>query len=422
MTRHRIILLSLILARTAPGLVAQEVQSVTLDEAMTLFAANNLELRIARDRAARADGLARQAEAFPNPTISVSHEPLGGDGRSYSESYFNLSQRIELPGRRDARSAAAERRRDAARALVRADSLRLGFEAKRAFLEAVLADEILVVTERVAGVFDEASESARERYEAGDLSLYELRRIEVEQGHYQTLRTTASLDQGRTQRALALVVDPEGDRHRLAAEPPSLAEPPTITDADIDALGVSLRPELAAAQAELESAAAAARLARADRLPDLTATGGYKRQSDDLRGAFLALSIPVPLFDRGGGAVTAAAADLRAEEERLALTRRQLENDLRRAADAYRGLATRTGLVGAGTVPEAADLLDIALVSYEAGEMELVELLDAAEALHRASTAEARLRVDLWIAYFDLERAMGGFGAATTIPAEEDEP
>ena len=422
MTRHLIILLGLALASAAPGLVAQEVRSVTLDEAMSLFAANNLELRIARQRAVQAEGIARQAGAFPNPTISVSHEPLRGDGSRYSESYFNLSQRVELPARREARSEAAERRRDVARALVRADSLRLAFEAKRVFLEAVLADEILAVTERVAGVFDEASESARQRYDAGDLSLYELRRMAVEQSHYQTLRTTASLDQGRTQRALALVVDPRGDRHRLAAEPPSPAEPPAITDADIDALGVSLRPELAAARAELEAASAAARLARAERFPDLTATGGYKRQSDDLRGAFLALSIPLPLFDRGGGAVTAADADLVTEEERLALTRRQLENDLRRTADAYRGFAARTGLVGPGTVPEAADLLDIALVSYEAGEMDLVELLDAAEALHRASTAEARLRIDLWIAYFDLERAMGGSGAATTIPAEEDEP
>jgi outer membrane protein TolC len=58
------------------------------------------------------------------------------------------------------------------------------------------------------------------------------------------------------------------------------------------------------------------------------------------------------------------------------------------------------------------------MVAYEEGEMELVALLDAAEATHAARTDRARLQADLWIAYFDLERALGGFPA----PGQEDQP
>ena len=61
------------------------------------------------------------------------------------------------------------------------------------------------------------------------------------------------------------------------------------------------------------------------------------------------------------------------------------------------------------------DLLDIALASYDEGEMELVELLDAADALHEARTAESRLRAALWTAYFDLDRALGGFEGAPSL-------
>ena len=39
--------------------------------------------------------------------------------------------------------------------------------------------------------------------------------------------------------------------------------------------------------------------------------------------------------------------------------------------------------------------------------MTLVELLDAAEALRDAHSAEAKLRSDLWIAYYDLELGYG---------------
>jgi outer membrane protein TolC len=48
--------------------------------------------------------------------------------------------------------------------------------------------------------------------------------------------------------------------------------------------------------------------------------------------------------------------------------------------------------------------------------MDLVQLLDAAEALWDARTAQARLKADLWTAYYDLERAVGGFD----IPADPE--
>jgi outer membrane protein TolC len=120
--------------------------------------------------------------------------------------------------------------------------------------------------------------------------------------------------------------------------------------------------------------------------------------------------------------VEAADAGRRAAEHRLDLTRRQVENDALRAQEAYGALAARATLLGdlgdAGGVP-ADDLLSIAVFAYDEGEMELLELLDAAEAMHAAATGRARLRTDLWIAYFDLERALGGFAAS---PAQEEQP
>jgi outer membrane protein TolC len=67
---------------------------------------------------------------------------------------------------------------------------------------------------------------------------------------------------------------------------------------------------------------------------------------------------------------------------------------------------------------EAADLLTIAQVAYEANEMDLIELLDAADALREAQTLETRLRTEFWTSYFDLERAVGGFDSS--MDHEED--
>lgn len=397
----------------------QRAQDSHVGVALRLFAENNLQLRIARSRALESSGLARQAGAFPNPSVSATYEPLSGDGRSYSESYLNLSQRLELPGERGARADAGRQAARSASLLLRADSLGLAFDVKRAFVEARLASERLEVVERVTEVFREAALAAEERYASGDISAYALRRMQVERARYETLYGDAQLELGERERALALLVVPDDQAARLAAALLPSDAPPAVDTALLAGSSPDGRPEVGAAAAEVEAADARARFARAARIPDVTATGGFKRQSDGLSGAFVGLSLPVPLFDRGGGAVQAADAGTRAAEERLALVRREVRNDARRAGDAYRTLLRRTELLSeAASVTAGGDLLQIASIAYEEGEMELIELLDAADAYQQALTAEARRGADLWIAYFDLERALGGFEAAAA-PMED---
>jgi outer membrane protein, heavy metal efflux system len=324
--RTKLLIAILVVVGWPVSLTAQQAPSeVGLDEALRLFAENNLRLRIARSRAAEASGLARQAGAFPNPTVSATHEPLSGDGRSYSESYLNLSQRFELPGERAARADAGRQGARAATLLVRADSLGLAFDVKRVFVEARLASERLEVFQRVAEVFREAVRSAEERYASGDISAYDLRRIQVERARYETLLGDAELELGDRERALALLVAPDDEEARLAAAPLPSVAPPAVPAGMLERPIAEGRPEVRAAAAEVEAADARARLSRTERIPDVTATGGFKRQSDGLTGLFLGLSLPVPLFDRGGGAVEAADAGTLAAEARLALVRREVD-------------------------------------------------------------------------------------------------
>ena len=397
---------------TTTGAAQEPTRRVSLEEALQLFGANNLELRLARSRRAEAAGLARQANAFPNPTAAVTHEPLSRNGQSYSETYLTLSQRFELPGERSARAAAANGVLGAAEARLRADSARLGFTVKRAFVEAAMSEERLAISERVVEVFRQGAQSAAVREAEGDISLYELRRLLVERTRYENLLADAGLAVSAARRALTLLLLPEAERADVAPSGPLGVLPPQPTLDGVLENAISRRQEVAAARAEVETALAGVRYARAERIPDITAVGGTKRQSDGFRGVFLGLSIPLPLFDRSAGAIETTEAQVQSAEERLALTSRQVENDLSRAIESYRSLRGRSELLGENLLEEDPDLLQIAQVAYDAGEMDLVQLLDAAEALWDARTARARLKADLWTAYYDLERAAGGFDSA----------
>ncbi|HUG42223.1 MAG TPA: TolC family protein [Longimicrobiales bacterium] len=400
---------------TAAPTVAQQPppRAITLEEALELFTANNLELRLARAEAAEATALAGQAAAYPNPSVMASHEPLSDGDRSYSETYFNLSQRLEWPGTRSARQDAAGRIAAAAAARLSADSARLAFEVKQAYTDAARAERVERVLTRVTEVFRTGERSAEARYAAGDISLYDRRRIAVERARYETRLAEVVLDAAAARRQLALLVAPTAEELQLAPADWVTGLPPVIVVEQALELALARRGEVAAAEAAVESERAAASVARRERIPDLTATGGYKTQSDGFTGAFLGLSLPLPVLDRRAGAVDAADARAAAAESRLALTRRQVENDVRRALDTYESLSLRAELLGATAMDEAADMLEIARIAYAEGEMELIDLLDAAEALWELRTAEARLRADLWTGYYDVERAVGGFDAGT---------
>lgn len=390
---------------------AQEPRTVTLDEALQLFNSHNLELRLARAEAVEAAALARQAAAHPNPTVTGTHEILGRGERNYSETYLNLNQRLEWPATRSARVEAAARAAAAATARLAADSARLAFEVKQAYTEAARAEQVERVLRRVTEVFRTGERTAVERYAAGDISLYDRRRIAVERARYETRLAEAALDAAAARRRLALLVAPTGDALQFAPTDTLAGMPPVIAAEQALPLAQSRRSEVAAAQAAAEAARAAESVIRRERIPDLTATAGYKTQSDGLTGAFLGLSIPLPVLDRRGGAIEAAGARVTAAESRLSLVRRQVENDVRRALETYAALMRRAALLETTILAEAADLLDIARVAYAEGEMELIDLLDAAEALWEAQTSEARLRADLWTGYYDVERAVGGFEA-----------
>lgn len=418
-TLKPIILVAALTGLSWPGPAAaqQSVRRVALDEALRLFAENNLELELARANAAEAAGLARQAAAYPNPTVTGTHERLSRDGASYSESYLNFSQRLEWPGARGARKESAEGSAQATRARLRADSARLAFEVKRAYVEAAAAEARFQTLRDVSAVFRTAESRGSVRFARGDLSGYDLRRLRIERARYENALAAAELETRAARRRLATLVLPEGEAVEIAPAEALEGEPPRLMLETALKTAPARRPEIAAAVAGVEAARAGGRLARRERLPDPTLIGGYKRQSDGFEGAYLGLSLPLPLFDRGDGEVAASDARVRAAEARLALTRRQIENDIRRAYDTYASLGHRAELVRGEILAQTGDLLEIAQVSYGEGAMALIELLDAADAFRDAELTTTDLLADYWVSYYDLERAVGGLPRG--VPGEQ---
>lgn len=391
--------------------------AVSPDEAMELFLRHSLELRAARADFRAAAGRASQEAAYPNPAVSVLREDLSRGADEYSENTFSLQQTVEWPGRTLGRIRSAERTTAAARSAFRSDSLRLVLVVRQAYLQAAAAERRVAVLQGVAAVFREAVEDGEARRAEGDISGYELRRLKLERARLEQRLAAARIERDAARRELAARILPGSDTMAVATRGLPDGRPPRV-ERDAALSAALQRPGVAAERHAAEAAGAEASVARLQRIPDLQVTGGYKSQADDFDGAVLGVSLSLPVFDRKGEAVRAAEARTAAATARLELRRRQARNDALRALDRYRSVRRRTRVVGDELLTPSEDLMEIVRTSYAAGEMELVELLDGAEAYVESRLTALDLRAELWLAYRELSRVMGGAPAETDTIAD----
>jgi len=378
-----------------------------MDEAVRLLHENSPEMAMARARLAEAAGQARQSEAFQNPSVGATHESLSGDGADVSETYVTLTQRFEWPGRRSARARAGDRLHDQARARFRADSAALVYEVRRAYLAAAASNAWLDVLEDVATVFREASGRVETRFANGDASRYEMDRIRLERLRYERSLAAARIEANATRQALGALILPEGQGAVATTGLPA-GLPPAVGTSSAPADAVESHPTVVAARAAVEAARAEVDLAQSLRYPDPALTGGYKTQSNDYDGIYVGISLPLPILDRKSGGIDAARSRFEAEESGLRLARRSARRELERALIRYRALRSQADIFADDPMAGGDDLLTIARAAYEEGEMDLIELTDAARARRDAAVLAAELQSEVWTSYYELVRASGG--------------
>lgn len=365
-------------------------EPVSLAAALAQGAEQSPRVTQAKAQADAAEARARQAGVSPNPELSIEVENFAGSGafqglRS-TETTLAVSQRLELGGKRSARVEVARAERDFAflsykTALADLDrDIRLAHAELRADEDrAVLARDNTAATEelvRIAKILVDAGREPPLRQLRAEATLAEAK---AEQA-----RTFGELLSSR--RLLAtLIWSEDNELSAMFAEevaPPNLpVEAPTLNE------------QLAIAQKS--AALARVRLARANAVPDVTASGGVRRFGEGRETALVAgVSIALPFRDRNRGNIEAAQSDSIAAESAAMLARTEA-NRMRYDARMMLGAAEMRyeALAGLG-ISQAEEALRLAQLGYNAGKFSLLELLDARNALNSAKLNLIQARFD----------------------------
>lgn len=383
----------------APALTLAAAQAKVMRSSPTLQA-------LAHEVAAQ-DGAVRQAGAMLNPELSALLEDTQHATRTTT---IQLTQPIELGGKRAARTGAAEGERDVSRAVLSAKRAELRANTSIAFHTLLAAQARLELADTTLALAKQALAGATSRVAAGKNSpVDETRaRIAMSGAEIELVQARGDVDNARETLA-ALWGGAAGDLKAIAGTLNQL--PPAEPLADLLAR-LEQAPGLVRARVELRRRMALGRVETARRMPDIALTVGSKKDEQlGRRQAVFGVSVPLPLFDRNQGRIHETAQRTEQARDELAAAQAALASELRIAHSRLTVARSQAASLQADHLPGARSTYEAARKGYEYGKFGILDVFDAQRVLLQAQAQHVRVLADAHGAAADIERILGVQGA-----------
>ncbi|MGH8652307.1 MAG: TolC family protein [Gammaproteobacteria bacterium] len=390
--------------------VTEPVGDLTLREVLSLVLLQNPGLKAFAFEVRAREAAVLQAGLLPNPHLGVVAENFGNNALQGFDSTaitLQLSQLIELGGKRAARTEATQLARDLAGWDYERERIKVLTETQRAYVDVLSAQRRTALSKQVVALAEEVAAAAAKRVMAGKVSPVEETKVGV---------ATASvrIELTRAERELEAV------RARLAATWGSTTAPrfkrargvieAVLPIPTLEQLMERLRqsPELARWATGLAERNAVVAVEEARAIPDLTASFGVRHFTEPGDDALVVgISLPLPVFNRNQGAILEAQRRLaKAEEERRAMEVRMATA----LSSAYQTLASAHAeitVLKAQVLPGAQSAFEAASKGYRLGKFGLVDVLDAQRTLFGAKAQYLRALTDYHQSVAQVEGLIG---------------
>jgi len=350
----------------------------------------NLSLAAQRYNVPIAQAQLRAASVFPDPTIQGGYDgDASGSGQVTTYS-VSVAEEFLLGGK-------IRYRKDAARAALLASSATLSDylrnlreQAAEAFIDG-LTDALKL--QRKEASLERAHQLVAlnverlRKGEASEDSLLRARIVELED-HSNLADSESDLYQSLGELALFMGVSDRGGLIAPKGDLEGVAE--TFSLAQLVERAVTSRSDVVAAEYTLQSARAGYQLAKAARIPDVTITGAYSHltrvtnpidPSPAWESAGVSFSLPITISALNGGAVQAAYYQELQAEKNLRAAKLQAESDVRKAYQHYVLAVEEVQLFASEMLNDSDRIYKSRLFKLEKGQVTLLEVLDAHQAL-----------------------------------------
>ncbi len=379
---------------------------LSMDDAVQVALLNNRGLQVAYGELGISEADLVQAGRLPNPGFTFSRTHSSNDltiGRTFSMGILGI---LTLP-----LATRIESRRFEQTKLLTADAmLKVGADARRAYITAVAAQQSVAYAEQVKESAEAAAELALRMQQAGNFSKLDYAR---EQAFY--AESVAQLAKSRQESVSArekltrvMGLWGSGTQYQLPDRLPDLPKSrPELND--LESFAMENRLDIQAAKLQTQSVATSLGLTKATRFINALDVGilnNYETDKGHEHG--YEISVEIPIFDWGGSKVARAQAIYMQSANRLAETAVNARSEVR---ESYSGYVIEYDVAKHyrdEVVPLRKTISDELMLRYNGMLASVFELLaDSREQVGAVNSYIEALK-DYWIAETDLQQAVGG--------------
>ncbi len=391
---------------------------LTLRDVLALALSENPELApfAWQERANEARIL--QAGLRHNPELSLQVEDVLGTGAfrggREAQTTLQLSQVIELGGKRAARAELASQARGVTKSEYELKRVEVLGEVAQRFIQVVANQEGLALALTNRQLAEDALRTVQERVTAGKGSALEESKAQVALARGELLVEGAQHELNAARKKLAaswrstrpVFEKAEAELFAYAAVPPF----------ETFARLISTSPEIARWVSEKKLREAEVKLADARRIPNVTVGGGIRRlEGPGDEALVFGVSMPLQLFDRNQGGVAEARALLgrteaeqKAAEVRLGIVLLGLYEEMVHDSHIMEGVQKEI-------LPKAENALAISREGFAQGRFSYLEVLDAQRTIFDVKQEYIQAATSYHQFLVELERLIGQ-------PIEDGEP
>jgi cobalt-zinc-cadmium efflux system outer membrane protein len=376
---------------------------LTLPTALALAAGANSELSAARHEVQAVEGAVQQAGLLPNPSLSMERVDTRRDTR---ETTLQLSQPLELGGKRAARMQAAERGRDAATAELAVKQAQVRADVIGAYFAVVAAQEQLRLAREADELAQRAAAATGRRVAAGKVSPVEETRARVAASSVQLELMRAASTLATVRKRLAGLWGNAAPRFERAEG--AMDALPVLPDQAVLQQRLARSPAMALARSHLERSQALAQVELSRRTPDVALNIGSKRSEELGRTqAVFGVSLPLPFFDRNQGNVLESARRVDKARDELAATALRLDAELSQAREEFELALRQAHALRNDILPGAQNAYDAASTGFEYGKFGFLDVLDAQRTLLQAKSQYLNTLAEAHRAMAAIDRILG---------------
>lgn len=388
----------------------KETRLLSLPAAISLAFDQNKTLAAARKEIEAVEATILQAGARPNPEFSALLEDFRKSSRTTT---YQITQPIELGGKRSARIDAAQRARDMALLDYAAKRTEIRAGVVAAYYDVMVAAERQRLASELLGLAKTSAQMTGRRVMAGKISPVEQTKAQVAQSSAQLELNEANSDLTVAQKKLATFwgsVDNGFELTERGVE--SLPPLPAIAQLTEK---VATGPAVRLAQLEVERRRALASIETSKRTPDVSLTLGNKRDESNARNMWVVgFSVPIPVFDSNKGNELEALKRVDIARDTLSVTEVQMQSEAAQSFERLRNAREEATALRDEIVPAAQSAYQAARTGFELGKFGYLDVLDAQRTYFQAKAQYWKALSTAFQAAADLDRLAG----IETSPAE----